>query len=49
MKKILVKIKDKWIRFWGNTYKIYDDNKEICRLLVYHKTVYILRGDDTDE
>lgn len=33
----------KWKLFWGNQYKVYNNDKNIIyRILVYHKKIYLL-------
>lgn len=34
----------KWKLFWGNCYTIYDDNKIINKILIYHKKIFILNN-----
>lgn len=42
MKKILKKIRKLWISFWGNRYRVFEDDKLINEILIYHKRIYIL-------
>jgi len=34
-------LKNLWINFWGNNYRVYEDDKEVYRILIYHKKIYI--------
>lgn len=35
----------KWKLFWGDCYKVYNDDKLIVQILIYHKKIYILEKD----
>lgn len=49
MKKLLKNLRKKWIKFWGSTYLLKEDNKIICELLIYHKTIYVEKGEKENE
>ena len=36
------KIRKLWISFWGNRYRVFEDDKLINEILIYHKRIYIL-------
>ena len=49
MKKLLKSLRKKWIKFWGSTYLLKEDDKVICELLIYHKKIYVEKGDVQSE
>ena len=36
------KLKRLWINFWGNRYRVFEDDKVIKEILIYHRRIYIL-------
>ena len=42
------KLKKLWINFWGNKYRVYKDDKEIYRAIVYGKKVYVEEVNESE-
>lgn len=36
-------LKKMWVSFWGKRYWIYEDEKELCEILIYHHKIYIIK------
>jgi hypothetical protein len=45
---MLKKFRKKWIRFWGNWFRVIKDDEEIAEILIYHKRIYILNYKDRE-
>ena len=43
-KKIIKKISWIWKNFWGSIYRVYEDDKKIKEILIYHKRIYLLNN-----
>lgn len=41
--KALKKFKIVWRNFWGTRYKVYEDDKLIQEVILYHKKFYIIK------
>lgn len=46
---MLKKIRKAWINFWGNRYRIYEKDREIYNVLIYHKRMYLTKVGERDE
>lgn len=43
------KFRKMWIRFWGSWFRIIKDDKELAEILIYHKRIYILKINETED